>query len=359
MKTRLHHEFDKFLHWWAEGLALAVPQRWRERQQRFKQYLLVHGEGDQITVEHYHQGTARPLATHLVSMHDPIGQHTIGEWLAKDPRLGTLPVILRLAANSILVKRLRYPAAVQDDLATVIAFDIDRQTPFSREDVYFDHAKVDLDHLAEHVEIDLLVVPKREVEPIEAMLEGVGLQLSIIDVADRTFFDQRTNLLPEPKALRSNRPPYRRRFALFMLWMVLIAMIPGKQLIDARSTISHLEEEERNARATVHSFNEIQDQHRRIVSKLNFFHQLEAKHTPAIDLIEEISRLLGDNTWIQRFDLKEGTLTLQGESDKASEIPGILEDSATFSSPRFSSPVTRNNTSGRDRFQVVATVDAQ
>jgi general secretion pathway protein L len=145
---------------------------------------------------------------------------------------------------------------------------------------------------------------------------------------------------------------------LFALWMMLVALIPGKQIFDSETTIERLEAQERTSVDAVRSLNEIRGEHARLIAKLNFFNQLEAEHVATMDLLNEVTTLLSDNTWVKRFDLKNDKLTIQGESNKASEIPGILEGSTIFSAPKFSSPVTRNNATGHDRFQIVVTIDS-
>jgi general secretion pathway protein L len=358
MKNRLQDEFDKFLTWWSEGLALIVPKRWRGLQQRFKHYLIVRRGTDEIVIEHYRIGAATPTMRQTVSMHDPLDQNHARDWLENNPRIKALPVILRLAPNDVLVKRLRYPSTVRGDLRNVIAFDIDRQTPFSRDDVYFDYDEVVNGKTNDSIEIDLVLLPKRAIGAIEPVLETIGLRLAVIDIVNRTFFDHQINLLPKPAVGHNVRPGYRTRFALLMLWMLLIALIPGKQLLETRDTIHRLEAEERSAREAVRALNELRAEYARLTGKFDFIRQLETEHIAAIDLLDEVTRLLTVDTWIHDFNLKNDTLTLRGESSKASEIPAILEGSAYFSSPRFSSPLTRDNASGKDHFQIVVTVQS-
>ena len=350
-------EIDKFLRWWADGLALVVPQRWRDRQQRLKQYLLVHVNEGEISIEHFADGSDRPANRQSISTAEDADRSRAREWFAKSHQLAALPTILRLPFDRILVKRLRYPNAVRDDLANVISFDIDRQTPFSRNDVYFDFDIVSDTDSTEHIEVDLLLIPKKEVEPLESIVHSLGLRLTAIDITGRTF-ESGVNMLSDRTAQEDDKSPYRLRFALFVLWMVLVALIPGKQILDAETTITQLVEQERAGLAAVRPLNKLREEHARLIDKLSFFDQLQSKHVAALDLLNEVTHLLSDTTWIRRFDLKNDTLILQGESNNAAEIPGVLEASPSFSSPEFSSPVTRNNATGSDRFQIVVAVDA-
>lgn len=357
MKTRLLDEIDKFLSWWADGLSLIVPERWRNRRQRLKRYLLLHLDDDEVVVEHFEQSAEVPATRRSIPIRDGADQSLAREWFLKSPQLLTLPTILRLAPSRVLVKRLRYPSTVRDDLKNVISFDIDRQTPFSREDVYFAFDDVTTNDKSEHRDVDLFLIPKVDLESIESILNRLGLRPTIMDIEGRTFFQTGVNLLPDQAVQNHEAPPHRLRFALFVLWMILVALIPGKQIIDSEVIINHLENQERTGIAAVRPLNKLKEDHARLVEKLNFFDELETEHIRAIDVLNEVTQLLSNNTWIRRFDLKNGTLTLHGESNNAAEIPGILEASERFEAPKYSSPVTRNNATGSDRFQIIVTID--
>ena len=356
MKMRLLAEIDKFLRWWGEGLALVVPKSWRNRQQRLKQYLLLQFDHDEVVIEHYQDGRDTPTTRRSISIKEEADQSRARDWFEKSPPLLALPTIIRLKSDHVLVKRLRYPSAVRDDLKNVIAFDIDRQTPFSREDVYFDFDDVTAPG-AEHLDVDLLLVPRKELEILESVLRQIDLRVTAIDIEDRTIFDSGVNLLPNRAGKESHQPPYRLGFALLALWMVLIALIPGKQVLDAQAAIEHLKKQERAGIAAAQPLNQLREEHARLIEKLNYFNALQIEYIPVLDVLHDVTHLLSDNTWIRRFDLKNGTLTLQGESKNASEIPGILEGSTRLSSSKFSSPVTRNNSTGNDRFQILVSID--
>lgn len=358
MKTRLLDELDKFLLWWARGLGLLIPARWRERLDQPKTFVLLQRNDADLEIEIYRDGSAKPAARYDVSASDTSAHASIRQQLASFAAPNAPPVILRLRDDEVLQKRLRYPRTVHKDLANVVAFDIDRQTPFAREDAYFDYALVEDESSSEHIALDLFVVPRNTLTGLDPLFSAIGLKPNIIDVTRATFFENATNLLPAAPAAHSNQPKYRLQFALFFLWLLLIAFVPGKQALEARATIEALSEREANARNAVKDINALRQKHAASAKKSAFFDTLETQRVSVIAMLDEVTRLLGDDTWIRRFDFKDGKLNLHGESSRASEIPGILEGSSMFAAPQFSSPVTRNNATGKDRFQLKVTVNS-
>ncbi len=80
---------------------------------------------------------------------------------------------------------------------------------------------------------------------------------------------------------------------------------------------------------------------------------LQAKAGPsAVELIEELTRLLPDGTWLHRLDIRGGEVQFQGFSDTASALIGVVESSPMFREARFGSPITRDVRSGKERFHV-------
>jgi len=355
MKIPPLDKFDNFLQWWADGLAQIAPTRSHARRKQFKQHLLLHFDDDEILIEHFAGVGDEATTRHSISIGNEPDKRDAREWLARSPEMLVLPTVLRLQSHRILVKRLRYPTTVRADLRNVISFDIDRQTPFSRKDVYFDFHEIATRDTSTHIEVDLFLIPKKEIQPLESIVKELGLKLTAIDTVGPAF-ESGVNLLPVQRENKRNQSPRRVWFALFILWLSLVTLIPIKKILDSNAAISRLEKQEEIGNATIQPLKELQGRYALLVKKSDFLNQLSSKHAGALDLLSEVTNLLSDNTWIRRFEFKNGTLRLQGESTNASEILGILEGSPRFSSPTFSSPVTRNNSNGSDRFQIAVSV---
>jgi general secretion pathway protein L len=74
------------------------------------------------------------------------------------------------------------------------------------------------------------------------------------------------------------------------------------------------------------------------------------------DMLNTLSTLMKDDTWVGYLQYSDGHLQIQGESPTASALLGILEDSEMFANARFVSPVTQDKTSGQEHFQITVDV---
>ena len=74
---------------------------------------------------------------------------------------------------------------------------------------------------------------------------------------------------------------------------------------------------------------------------------------PAVD---ESARVRNSVTLVVQVD--GNTVRIHGESERASSLIGLIEESALLKDARFSSPVTKNPRTSNDRFVIEAVIDS-
>ena len=87
-----------------------------------------------------------------------------------------------------------------------------------------------------------------------------------------------------------------------------------------------------------------------------FLVEKKASDVMIVEVIDEISRILPDHTWIARLDLSGTELQIQGQSAASSSLIRIIESSPWFEKVRFASPVVQIAGTDKDRIHIVATV---
>jgi len=73
-------------------------------------------------------------------------------------------------------------------------------------------------------------------------------------------------------------------------------------------------------------------------------------------LLRELTVILPDDTWVERLQIKGDSAQIIGQSGKASALIGIVESSKLFSSAAFTSPVTTDPRTGKERFVLSARI---
>ena len=95
--------------------------------------------------------------------------------LADLPRSGGRPAVLRLAEADVLCKTVTLPLAAERQLDQVLAFEMDRETPFSPDEIFWNHRVAQRDRSRGQLAVRLLLVPRVSLDALLAPLAKVGI----------------------------------------------------------------------------------------------------------------------------------------------------------------------------------------
>jgi general secretion pathway protein L len=144
--------------------------------------------------------------------------------------------------------------------------------------------------------------------------------------------------------------------ALTALLAVLVFAAVTIPIVQKNRAIEALEAQVQAAAADARQGAELRQDLEKMAEASQFLVGKKASDVMIVEIIDEISRILPDHTWIARLDLKGSELQLQGQSSAASSLIGIIESSPRFENVRFASPVVQIAGTDNDRVHIVATV---
>jgi general secretion pathway protein L len=267
---------------------------------------------------------------------------------------------LALAPYESLVRRVTMPAATEENLANVLGFEMDRLTPFRAEDVYYDHRVVARDGGAGTLEVVLAVARREIVDAKLARLRELGVSVQGVLVREQS---QRPgpalDLLPTGQRGDGEKP--RERLAKQVLGGAALVLLLAALAIPAyrkRSEMYAITPAMEKAAAEAKSTDALIQDLERQVADYNFLIGKKHANAPALAYIEEIARLLPDNTWLQQLDIKSTgkarEVLISGETVSASKLIEILEQSQLLQNAAPRGPVTRGTQPGTERFLIAA-----
>jgi len=266
---------------------------------------------------------------------------------------GTLPanvklngkdIRLILSRASVLQKAVSYPAAIEENLQEVIHNDIDRQTPFSATQVYIASRVARRFEGADgvsRVEVDITVALKKMVDSTTARVRESGGRVVSLAIAEDTFH---TELLPE-----SERPA--RRFStlqkinigLSALLCTLITAAIVAPIFMKRSDVKLIMPMVDKARLEAESTRKVEAEFQRLQREYQVAVNKKYANYQVIDILEDLTRISPDTTWLQVFELKTAPpaaknsanagkpqireIKLEGEAASAAKMIELLEQS--------------------------------
>ncbi|MBK7079778.1 MAG: hypothetical protein IPH55_03205 [Betaproteobacteria bacterium] len=267
------------------------------------------------------------------------------------------PTRLRIAlpAAQVLRKQLVLPAAVEENLRQAIAWDLDRHTPFPAEQLYFDAVVVARDARKKEIRVDWAAALRAHVD--QALRQAQAWGATVVGVTPDTPVEGRPPTLPAsrlnllPDEARPDSAPWRR----WQVWLPLallacaVAAAVALPIWQKREAVLALMKDAEQARVQAAAADALRTEFERMTGDYNFALARKYGYPPAVQLIEDVSRLLPDDTWLLQFELKTSArakeplreVVLRGESGSAGRLVALLEDSKLFEQASPRSPMTK------------------
>ncbi len=264
--------------------------------------------------------------------------------------------VLLLSPGQALTSSLVLPLAAEENLREALSFEIPRRSPFTEDQVYFDYRVRHRDSRNRTMSVDLMLAPRRLVDPLLAQLSRLDLAPNVVSVDSGTPGEVLPiNLLPkEQRHYRNRTLPGRMQAAMIVAAAVLVALAVAAPLVKKSLLLSELEPELAAAVAEVRDSDRLSDQVRRLAAGMQFLVEQKRSGLSVLRTIDELTRSLPDNTWIQRLDINKDRIQLQGQSSSAPLLISILEGSPLFRNVTFQSPVTQVPNTDEERFHLSA-----
>ena len=363
IRARLWPGAGRFLDWWAQGLAAWLPTSMRRALGVGRGRLMLQADGGEIVLARQ-QGDglhelgripAQAAVDAMASPPFPADTDPLGRLLA--PRVSELPRWLLLPASSCLRRRLTLPAAAADRLRDVVGFEVDRQTPFDAADVAYDARLLGRRERDGQLDVELVVVPRSALAPQQAALGALADGLAGIDVAGEDGLPIGVNLL-SPQQRRQQRDPWRVwNWGLAMLAALACGLMLWQVLQNRRAAADRFEARIAEQAA---AGRQAAEKRQRLVSLIEgqaFLDTARAERPTSVEVIDELTRRLPDNTYLEKLSLEDQRMMLIGLSSEAPALISRLQGAPYWRSPALAGALQPDPTSGRDRFTLTAELE--
>ena len=258
-----------------------------------------------------------------------------------------MPVVVSLPVEELLCRRIQLPIAVMENLSEVIRFEMDRQTPFHVDDVYYAYRINGKSADKQHISLDLCVVPREKVLSAMSPLQHIQLDY---DAASLSGEKLKVRFISAD--YREQSSPVKQYTGLVASMILLIAVIMTPFWLQGMS-LQGLQAELETVRQYTREAQEINQRLRQHVGVLDVLQQHKRGLPPTIEVLDQLSQLIPDDTWLTRLEIKQGKVHIEGFSLSSSSLIAILEASSHFSNARFDSPVTLDKDSQQEKFRIV------
>jgi len=272
---------------------------------------------------------------------------------AKGGGAGPVRIVVALAAGHVLRKTITLPAAIEDNLAQALTYDLDRHTPFKSDEVNFDAIIVGRDPAKREIRVDWAAALKTVVGQVRRRAESWGASVVAVTPALPTgaapLAGTALNLLPA-----AERPEASSR-GKWELWIPMLLIVATAVLATAlplwqkRGYAIELMQLANQGRKEADASSALREQLDRLTGDYNFALQKKYAFPSALQSLEDVTKLLPDDTWLTQFEIKSTAkgkephreILVRGESANAGRLISLLEESKLFEQAAPRSPTTK------------------
>lgn len=356
--NKLGRSIRDFFRWWGGELAFLVPEPLKLIFNEDKGEFIIHPEGDFIRIFYANNDNKEEIGVFELN---ELGKAEYIALAEKDNRLEHSSLVIRLSEQDAIEKTIFLPAAAAEgDLHQVVSYELDKLTPFTNEQVYFATRQLD-EKVSEHqIKVQLVIAPREKLDTVCKELRGWGLMPNVADFAgapNNFKTDRETyNLLPGWARGQHNMLAQVANYAVIGLLLILLVAALAVPVWREASAVEQLKDQ---ISAVGREASQVQGLRDEIEQRQEKTARLLAKKTSSastVEMLERLSNLIADDTWLKHLRYTGGKLQIQGQSPTASSLISVLEEADMFNSVRFVSPVTQDRRTGLERFQISAEI---
>jgi general secretion pathway protein L len=339
-----------FLNWWFGQLADLLPQRMRPSAPTAADATVIMpiGAADQgveaVAVSLRRNGKETLLGQFALS----------ASGMAELPRAAGNPVVLRLGDGDVLGKTVVLPLAAEREIDQALAFEMDRETPFRAEELYWTHRIIAADRQTGRLSLRLLLVPRANLASLLALLGQSGIAPVRAEIADGPDTGSWLPLdgIDHPADRVASR--LIKPAAICCALLALAAIVTP--FVRESITMASLDQTLAAGRKAAGEANNLRREIARLSGSADLVGKEREKVGQPLAVLAAATRVLPDDTYLTEMELRQRKLTMSGRSAAAARLIGAVSAESEFRNPAFAAPVTRIEALHQEIFTIIAEV---
>lgn len=356
-RLQLPPTLQRFWRWWSGELKAIMPA-WMRRPEpdplAYDQFLLpASAVATELRLRRRNatgESEARsfPLGGDLASQRESVLAALRPD--SADRKAQPPEAVVVVPAERVLRRRLTLPVAAEDNLRQVLEFQIEQLTPFTLAQVHFGHRVVSRDSGRGLLQVDFCATPRTGADEALKALAAWGVACRGLVALPGREGEAPINLLPQAQPPRAS--VWRRALWPWLAALVVLLALAALALpivIKREASIALLPWLDK-ARAAAEATDALRKEVEGRLDAYNFAPLKKIQRPAILIMLEELTRVLPDDTWVTQVDIKGTEVQIQGETGSSSKLVGLFEQSSVFSNASFRSPLTKGASLGAERY---------
>ena len=269
-----------------------------------------------------------------------------------------IPVGLRISKAACFERRVELPETARADFARILELDLERATPFKHKDVYTafcedgDAGTTPKGKIA----VRQFIVKRERIDEPQQLLRAQGVGVSFADCWDVSgTASLAINFLAKPQLQEATpRAPQTLTKLLALAAVLLAGSAAGLTIQRGNDTLAALETKVNEAKSRAQILRKSVDQAEAAFKGATALRNLKERRIPVPHILEELTRLLPDTTYVTDFRIDAGKVSITGLSQSAAVLVPLIEKSDLFEGATMAAPVLFDTNANKEQFRIEA-----
>jgi len=222
--------------------------------------------------------------------------------------------------------------------------------------VSFEPRVLSRDVVSRQMRVELVVLPKQQLDAALARLGPMAAGLAGVDVVEADGSRLGVNLMP---LIGRVARPDRARSLNRLLAVVAVAAVFASlwlALANRREAFDAYSAQLATATNEAREVRKLRNALEGSVQAANFLAKQRAQQPTMLELLADLTRRIPDTTSLEKIAVNGGSVVLIGQSQQASALVGLLQDSPLIKTPTLTGSVQSDPRTGKERFTLTAVV---
>jgi Tfp pilus assembly protein PilN len=198
-------------------------------------------------------------------------------------------------------------------------------------------------------------IPVKSSEEYAPYLQEASAAIGLAFTGMAKHTPLKLNLLPA--AFRFKQPRWAYVSAAILGLITLLAGIFFHPRIQNHELAQQLDQEIAARKPEVDKVLQLRKETQELAKEIEFIEKIYRKRDRNLEVLNELTQLLPEDTYLNNYRYQNGKITIQGLSNSASDLILILESSPLLKDVGQRGSTTRDQASGKERFQIEATLE--
>lgn len=336
--------------WWFGELASLLPEKLRAKLAKDEVRIVVDFSGEEVRIGRYSANAYEEIAQLLHDVKDRPDEIEVAGEIIRQSLMPDTKLVIRLPANVMLKRSLRYPLAARRNLRAILQHELERQSPVDPGEVYFDYRILGRNADLDRLDVELRLVKRTELDGAIALCKALGCEPVEAEFASERGIEEGAFLIAT--GAMWGRRLQRLTTAGLVLVLVLLTIglsfaALGRQGEEVDALAGEVAKARREAAVVMHLEEEVKKARERIDFLGNY------KKAPLFtQMLTDVTKTLPDDSWIFEFEFGGKGIRIHGLSNSASNLIALFDNSPAFTNAEFRSPVMQGPAKELERFDM-------